>query len=42
MFVALLPRGGEPRLKSDGAQATVVMKLIIMLVLGGAFAFLDD
>ena len=38
IFLALLPRGGEPRLKSDNAQAACLMALIILFVLGGAFA----
>jgi hypothetical protein len=38
MFVALLPRGNELRLKSDNAQSAVVMALIMLFVLGGVFA----
>ena len=38
VFVALLPRGGEPRLQSDSAQAFGIMALILLFILGAIFA----
>ena len=38
VFLALLPRGGEPRLQSDNAQAFGLMALMLVFILGAVFA----
>ena len=38
VFVALMPRGGEVRLKSDSAQAFGLMGLMVVFILGAIFA----
>ena len=38
VFLVLLPRGGEPRLQSDNAQAFGLMTLMLVFILGAVFA----
>jgi len=38
IFVALLPWGGEVRVKSDSAQTFGIMALIVVFILGAVFA----
>jgi len=38
VFVLLMPRGGEPRIKSDSGQAFGVMALILLFILGAILA----
>jgi hypothetical protein len=38
IYVALIPWGGEIRLKSDSAQAFGLIALMLVFILGGVFA----
>jgi hypothetical protein len=38
VFIALMPRGGEVRLKGDSAQAFALMALMLLFILGAIFA----
>jgi hypothetical protein len=38
IFVALLPWGGQLRVKSDSAQAFGMMALMLVFILGAVFA----
>ena len=37
VFVLLMPRGGEPRIKSDNGQAFGLMALMLLFILGAVF-----
>jgi hypothetical protein len=38
IYVALIPWGGEVRLKSDSAQSFGIIALMLVFILGGVFA----
>ena len=38
VFVLLMPRGGEPRIKSDTGQSFGLMALMVLFILGGILA----
>ena len=38
VFVLLMPRGGEVRIKSDTGQAFGLMALMVLFILGGILA----
>ena len=38
VFVLLMPRGGEPRIKNDSGQAFGVMALMLLFILGAILA----